>query len=282
MNRRVGLAAQDSIRPSAQVLAVANEHIADIPVDAIKTSPYQVRAGRDQEHIAALAVSIDDNELSSPILVRPMGDDGSYELVCGENRWEAHKLLGRETITAIVRPLSDSEAAKILAADNLQRRELSDWEVCQTINMLVTNGFATTDNSVARILGRPRPYITKTRAFNDLPEGAATLVAASPQLFGTSLAFDLRSAGYNKKHPALVEEAFGKVVGGSLTQAGVITWLRSRTTPASSTALKDSTLTINNRKVRIIVYQDTIRISCKGMNSLDIEAGLQTALKQLL
>jgi hypothetical protein len=72
------------------------------------------------------------------------------------------------------------------------------------------------------------------------------------------------------------------VVSGALTQAGVISWLRSRTTPAASTALKDSTFKINNRKVRITVYQDTIRISCKGMNSLDIEAGLQTALKNLL
>lgn len=281
MNKRVAPASK-AIRSTADAVVGANDRIVDLPVDLIKTSPYQVRACRDQEHIAALALSIDDNDLASPILVRPVGDEEAYELVCGENRWEAHKLLGREKITAIVRSLSDAEAAKILAADNLQRRELSDWEVCQTINMLLGNGFATTDNAVARILGRPRPYITKTRAFNDLSEGAAALVAGSPLLFGTSLAFDLRSAGYNKKHPGLVEEAFGKVVSGSLTQAGVISWLRSRTTPATATALKDSTLKINNRKVRITVYQDTIRISCKGMNSLDIEAGLQTALKELL
>lgn len=271
-----------TIGPPADSAIGVSDRIVELPVTVIKTSPYQVRACRDQEHIAALALSIDDNELSSPILVRPTGDDGAYELVCGEYRWEAHKLLGRETITSIIRSLSDAEAAKILAADNLQRRELSDWQVCQTINMLLSNGFATTDNAIARILGRPRPYITKTRAFNDLSEGAAALVSGSPHLFGTSLAFDLRSSGYNKKHPALVEEAFAKVVSGALTQAGVITWLRSRTTPTSATALKDSTIKINNRKVRITVYQDTIRISCKGMNSLDIEAGLQTALKALL
>lgn len=281
MNKRAA-SALESVRPSADSVVGADERIVALPVNLINTSPYQVRAYRDQEHIAALALSIDDNELSSPILVRPIGDDGEYELVCGENRWEAHKLLGRETITAIVRPLADAEAAKILAADNLQRRELSDWEVCQTINMLLSNRFATTDVGVARILGRPRPYITKTRAFNDLPQVSAKLVAGSPQLFGTSLAFDLRSAGYNKKHPSLVDEAIGKVVSGSLTQAGVISWLRSRTTPATAAALKDSTLKINNRKVRITVYQDTIRISCKGMNSLDIEAGLQNALKNLL
>ena len=275
--------------PSGQCEAVATARpapertsIADLDVASTLRSPFQARSCRDQEHIAALAKSIDDNELASPILVRPLPETETYELVCGENRLEAHKILGRATIRAIVRPMTDAEAATILSADNLQRKELSDWEICQTINMLVSHGFAKTDAQLSRILGRPRYFITKVRAFNDLPPGAAAHVAVAPALFGASLASDLRASGYCKTHPSLVDEALARVVSGALTQAGVISWLRSRTTPAASTALKDSTFKINNRKVRITVYQDTIRISCKGMNSLDIEAGLQTALKNLL
>lgn len=256
--------------------------IADLSVANILRSPFQARSFRDQEHIAALAKSIDDSELASPILVRPLPETGSYELVCGENRLEAHKMLGRATIRAIVRPMTDAEAAKLLSADNLQRKELSDWEICQTINMLLSHGFAKTDAQLSRILGRPRSFITKVRAFNDLPPSAANHVATAPPLFGASLASDLRASGYCTTHPDLVEQALSRVISGSLTQAGVISWLRSRTTPTTSAALKDSILKINNRKVRITVYQDTIRISCKGMNSLDIEAGLQTALRALL
>ncbi len=256
--------------------------IADLSVANILRSPFQARSFRDQEHIAALAKSIDDSELASPILVRPLPETETYELVCGENRLEAHKILGRATIRAIVRPMTDAEAAKLLSADNLQRKELSDWEICQTINMLLSHGFAKTDAQLSRILGRPRSFITKVRAFNDLPPSAANHVATAPPLFGASLASDLRASGYCTTHPDLVEQALSRVISGSLTQAGVISWLRSRTTPTTSAALKDSILKINNRKVRITVYQDTIRISCKGMNSLDIEAGLQTALRALL
>lgn len=261
---------------------IAGSRIVDLPVSTVKRSPFQVRAQLDQEHVAALAQSIQDMELSSPILVRPLSIEGQYELVCGENRLEAHKLLGRHVIRAVVRSLSDHEAASILAADNLQRRELSDWEICQTVNMLTSTGAAKTDAQIARILGRPRSFVTKVRAFNDLPPGAAAIIGATPSLFGASLASDLRTSGYCKKHPDLVEEALSRVVGGSLTQAGVISWLRSKTTPATGTALKDTTVTIKNKKVRITVYQDTIRISCKGMNSLDIEASLQTALEKSL
>lgn len=216
--------------------------VLDLPVSAITRSPYQVRAQLDPEHISALAQSIQDMELSSPILVRPLATNDQYELVCGEHRLEAHKLLGRPLIRAIVRSLSDHEAASILAADNLQRRELSDWEICQTVNMLTSTGAAKTDAQIARILGRPRSFVTKVRAFNDLPPGAAAIIGATPSLFGASLASDLRTSGYCKKHPALVEEALSRVVGGSLTQAGVISWLRSKTTPATGTALKDTTV----------------------------------------
>lgn len=258
------------------------ERIVDLPISSILPSPYQRRSTRDTGHIAALAQSIRDVELSSLILVRPSLSPETYELVCGENRLEAHKLLGRKVIRSIVRPMSDEEAAKVLAADNLQRKNLSDWEICQTINMLTSNGFAKTDAAIGKILGRPRSFITKVRGFNDLPPGAAKIVAAAPTLFGATLASDLRSSGYSTKHPELVEEALGRVVSGSLTQAGVITWLRSKTTPSTAAALKDSTFTVNNRKVRITVYQDTIRISCKGMNSLAVESELQEALRKLL
>lgn len=275
--------------PSGQCEAVATARpapertsIADLDVASILRSPFQVRSLRDQEHIAALAQSIDDNELASPILVRPLLENDCYELVCGENRLEAHKLLGRAKIRAIIRPMTDAEAATLLSADNLQRKELSDWEICQTINMLNSNGFAKTDAAVSRILGRRRSFIAKVRAFNELPPAAASLVSTNPSLFGAALASDLRASGYCKKYPALVEEAFKKVVNGSLTQAGVISWVRSKTTPLQATALKDTTFTINNKKVRITIYPDTIRISCKGMDSLALEAGLQAALEKLM
>lgn len=256
------------------------ERIVEIPLSAIRSSPYQTRGGVDQDYLDGLAASIADNNLSTPVIVRPIGDQGGYELVCGENRCDAFRLLKRENIPAIIRNMNDCEAAILLAADNLQRRDLTDWEICQTINMLRTNGFAKTDQEVSRIIGRSRPYITKTKAFNELPDSASKIVATAPQLFGSSLAAELKSSTFNKKHPDLVAQALQRVVDGALKQAGVISWLRSKTSPNTASALKDSTFTLsNNQRVRITVYKDAIRIACKGMDSLELEGKIQKAFE---
>ncbi len=253
------------------------EHTECIRVDMIDRSPYQSRISVDPEHIAALASSIKDHDLSSQILVRPK-ESGRYELICGENRLEAHKLLGRPSIRAVVRSLSDIDAAKSLAADNLQRKELSDYEVCKTLFMLLDNGFARTDTDLATIIGRPRSYVTKVKAFTALPEQALQSVIKAPELFGASMVAELKASGYAKTHPGLVEEAFERIVSGALTQAGAITYIRNKVKPVESSALKDVTFKVKNKTVRMTVYQDTIRISCKGMDSLGIEEKLQNCV----
>lgn len=253
----------------------------NIPVALIDRSPYQSRVVFDPDHIATLAASIKDHDLSSQILVRPK-DNGRFELICGHNRWEAHKLLGRETIRAVIRCLSDTEAAIALAADNLQRSDLSDYEVYKTVTMLLDNKFARTDADVAAIIGRQRSYVTKVKAFSVLQGRALENVIKSPTLFGASMVAELKASGYTKSHPQIVEEAFDRVLSGALTQAGVISFIRGRVKPAASSPLKDVTFKVKNKTVRMTVYQDTIRISCKGMDSLGIEDKLQKALTTLL
>ncbi|MFB0936409.1 MAG: ParB/RepB/Spo0J family partition protein [Propionivibrio sp.] len=253
----------------------------NIAVALIDRSPYQSRVVFDPDHIATLAASIKDHDLSSPILVRPK-DDGRFELICGQHRCEAHKLLGRETIRAVIRCLSDSDAAIALAADNLQRSDLSDYEVYKTVTMLLDNKFARTDADVAAIIGRQRSYVTKVKAFSVLQGRALENVIKSPQLFGASMVAELKASGYANTHPQIVDEAFDRVLSGALTQAGVITFIRGRVKPASSSPLKDVTFKVKGKTVRMTVYQDTIRISCKGMDSLGIEDKLQKALTTLL
>ncbi len=252
-----------------------------IPVALIDFSPYQSRVVFDSEHIATLAASIKDQDLTSPILVRPT-NDGRFELICGHNRCQAHKLLGRETILAVIRSLSDSDAAIALAADNLQRSDLSDFEVYKTVTMLLDNKFARTDADVAAIIGRQRSYVTKVKAFSVLQGRMLENVIKCPRLFGASMVAELKASGFTRTHPQIVEEAFDRVLSGALTQAGVISFIRGRVKPAASSPLKDVTFKVNNKTVRMTVYQDTIRISCKGMDSMGVEEKLQKALTSLL
>ena len=94
--------------------------IENISLDQISESPYQVPGRVGDELIA----SIKRDGLLEPVTVRPVGD--AYELVGGHRRYAAVKSLGWPTIPAIVRELSDTEAANFVYLDNEQREDFND------------------------------------------------------------------------------------------------------------------------------------------------------------
>jgi ParB family chromosome partitioning protein len=96
-----------------------------IPLDLIQPGPND-RQTFDKKNLQQLAADINESGLQQPITVRPFGD--RYEIVCGERRFRAHQLLGRETIACFVRELSDEEADLVMLAENVQRVQLNPIE----------------------------------------------------------------------------------------------------------------------------------------------------------
>ena len=82
------------LKPSAKVLS-------RVRVAEIRANPYQPRALFDEESIRALARSIEENGLLSPLLLRRSAGDG-YTLIAGERRLRALRVLGRSWVDAIV------------------------------------------------------------------------------------------------------------------------------------------------------------------------------------
>lgn len=148
--------------------------------------------------------------------------------------------------------------------------------------MLIENRFVKTDRDISYLIGRSRIFVVKVKAFNDMTPACLQIVSTVPALFGFNLAYQLKTAGFNKTHPGLVEEALQRVKDGHLTQAGVMTWLANKTSTPTSAPLKDATITINDKAVRITCYQDTIRVSSKGMDTLALESVLIEPLGKLL
>src|SRR5205807_10444268 len=81
--------------------------IQDIPVEKIMPSPFQVRKDFDEENLKSLAQTIKDHGLMNAINVRPMND--RYQLITGERRWRAVKLLGWTNVRAQVEEVDDKE-----------------------------------------------------------------------------------------------------------------------------------------------------------------------------
>lgn len=88
------------------------------------------------ERLDQLVSSIDRVGLMNPIIVRPI-NGGKYEIICGHNRTNAMKKLGREVICAEVRDgLSDDEALELFYDSNLNQQSFYDWNYSQKIKAI--------------------------------------------------------------------------------------------------------------------------------------------------
>src|SRR6266700_2046 len=88
------------------------DRIEQIPLGLIDENPYQTRRSFDPAALKELAESIKVSGLAQPVVVRP-GENGRYLLVLGERRCRASKLVGKTTVSAIVRRLGNEQAAEM-------------------------------------------------------------------------------------------------------------------------------------------------------------------------
>ncbi len=127
------------------------EEIIMIPIEKIKSNPYQPRKSFSQDKIKELAQSLKTYGLLQPIIVRK--DKGSYYLVAGERRLLAAKSLGWWEIPAIVREYNDSSMAAIALIENLQRENLNFLEEASGYKKLIEE-FGLTQEVLAQRLGK--------------------------------------------------------------------------------------------------------------------------------
>ena len=105
-----------------------------LPVDVIDRDPSQPRKHFDEDKLEELAASIEENGLKQPITVRPFGDDGRYQIVMGERRWRAHRILQDRSdgdvidVLCHVRRMDDATKAIDAIIENLQREEITPLE----------------------------------------------------------------------------------------------------------------------------------------------------------
>ncbi len=121
--------------PARPRLIPQEKRVVRIELERIAPSPYQPRRDADPDAIAALAESIRCFGLLSPLLVR-RSSGGDYELIAGERRLRALKLLGWSHADAIVAAVRDRDSALIGLIENVQREELhylDEAEACRRI-----------------------------------------------------------------------------------------------------------------------------------------------------
>ncbi len=128
----------------------------------------QPRKHFDEASIAALAESIRDHGVLQPLLVRPM-PSGVYQIVAGERRWRAARMIGLEEVPVVVRELSDLETAQIALIENLQRENLDPIEEAQGFRRL-QDDFGMRQEEISRTVGRSRSAVANSIRLLRLPE----------------------------------------------------------------------------------------------------------------
>ena len=137
-----------------------------IPVDEIRSNPYQPRIHFDQDALEELAESIKEHGVLEPIIVKK--SIKGYELVAGERRTKASKIAGKATIPAIIKDFDDQSMMEIALLENIQRENLTPIEEAKAYkNFMVKMNL--TQEEVANKFKKSRSYVTNMLGLLKLP-----------------------------------------------------------------------------------------------------------------
>ena len=161
--------------------------VVEIEVELIVPNRYQPRREFDIEALNELAESIKTYGILQPLIVRRIGD--GYELIAGERRLRASKMVGLVKVPAIIREYTDAQMSEISIIENVQRENLNVIEEAQAYERLIKE-FGHTQEVVAVKIGRSRSHISNIlRLLKLVPEvrelvskGQLTLGQARPLL----------------------------------------------------------------------------------------------------
>jgi len=131
--------------------------IVELDVNTIDVNPFQPRTNFNEESLRELASSIKELGVVQPITVRKLGFN-KYQLVSGERRFRASKLIGLETIPSYIRIANDQESLEMALVENIQRQDLDPIEIALSYQRLIDEINLTQEEMSVRV-GKKRSTI---------------------------------------------------------------------------------------------------------------------------
>lgn len=180
---------------------LAQASVTVLPLAVISPNPWQPRRIFEDEEIQKLATSIRELGLIQPIIVRcvPSGSTSvsvpsgyTYQLVAGERRLRAHKLLAAKEIKAVIVDVPDQDMASMALAENIDREDLSDYEISIAIVRAETDFPNRT--ALAEALGMTRSELYRYLSFSKLPDFVIEDLEQTPNLLTRHSAIALKDS----------------------------------------------------------------------------------------
>ena len=140
--------------------------LSDINVNQLQVGKYQPRRDMSSEALQELANSIQSQGIIQPIVVREIGHE-KYEIIAGERRWRAAKIVGLAYIPCLIKNVEDDAAIAIALIENIQRENLNAMEEAIALKRIVDE-FELTHQEVAKAVGKSRTAVSNLLRLNNL------------------------------------------------------------------------------------------------------------------
>ncbi|MCK4993944.1 MAG: ParB/RepB/Spo0J family partition protein [Candidatus Omnitrophica bacterium] len=147
---------------------VVDSGVSFVDPQMIKPNRYQPRLNFKEDKLQELAASIKEKGIVQPVAVRK-SDDGSYELIAGERRLRAVKILNHTKIPVIIKDVNDQEMLELSIIENIQRDDLNPVEEAQAYENLIQD-FDFTQEQVAQSVGKSRATVANMLRLLGLPK----------------------------------------------------------------------------------------------------------------
>jgi ParB family chromosome partitioning protein len=155
--------------------SVQKDFIFWVDINKIHANPYQPRKEFNDEALNSLAESIKKYGVLQPIIVTriekktEMGTTTEYQIIAGERRFRASKLVGLKQIPVIIKERNNQEKLEIALIENVQRKNLNPIDKAEALNQLKEE-FSLTEKEIAQIAGMSREAVSNSIRVLTLPE----------------------------------------------------------------------------------------------------------------
>ena len=217
-------------------------------LNEIEPNREQPRRDFNDESISALADSIKEHGLLQPIVVRPI--DGGYQIVAGERRWRACRMIGLSEVPVVIKDFTDFETAQVALIENLQRENLNPIEEALGYQTLMDK-FGMTQEAVSKTIGKSRSTIANSLRLLNLPAEIKEMVRSG------SISMSHAKALMSLEDDVMLETA-EKAAAGYITAKGIEKLAAKKDAPKAEESrdsyYKEMELSLKNelgRKVKV-------------------------------
>ena len=185
------------------------EAVVDVDTKFIEPNPHQPRKDFNLQQLQDLADSIEEHGILQPLIVTKLGDQ-KYQLLAGERRLQAAKLIDLEKVPVIVRMVPEQQKLEMALVENVQREDLNPMEEALAYSSLIDE-FNLRQDEVGKKVGKSRVFITNTLRLLTLPEEIQKAIFNKKISFGHAKAI----LGLKDEKKQLI--LFSKILQGGLT-----------------------------------------------------------------